>query len=411
MAVERWRLGTSPRVEITACGGDLEIRGWEEVETRIDSRDGEFQYTLHEDGVVIEAMSGDGLVRLPSGGTLRIVSVVGNLQAKDFSGLLEVTGSVGGDCYIRRCGQLTLGGTINGNLQVKDITGPMQVDHVRVDLSARRVASLEAGRVMGVAHVREATGPIRIESVGGDALIRDIVGPITAERVGGDCVARDIPAGAEIGEIGGNLVLRTDFREGATYRFSVGGDMLCRVPSRASVRFIVPARTRLILDEGVQAVTEGEQLIVTFGSGAATVYASAGGDLRITQRGSLSAEDGFSFAFEGELYTNLSELADRLDEQFSQFEAGLRQSLSERIRYRVERELSAARRHVEEAQRRVEEASSRGRRIEIDLGVSSRGGGSEPVSDQERLAILRMVEEKKITVEQAEQLLASLEGE
>jgi hypothetical protein len=34
----------------------------------------------------------------------------------------------------------------------------------------------------------------------------------------------------------------------------------------------------------------------------------------------------------------------------------------------------------------------------------------EPVSDEERLAILRMLEQKKITVEQAEQLLAALTG-
>jgi hypothetical protein len=34
----------------------------------------------------------------------------------------------------------------------------------------------------------------------------------------------------------------------------------------------------------------------------------------------------------------------------------------------------------------------------------------EPVKDEERLAILRMLEQKKITLEQAEQLLAALEG-
>jgi hypothetical protein len=411
MAVERWRLGTSPRVEIVSCGGDLEIRGWDEAETRIDSREGEFQYILQEGSVVIETLPGDGLVRLPSDGAVWITSVAGNLQAKDFNGSLEIVESVGGDCYIRRCGPLTLGGTINGNLQVKDITGPIQVNHARADLSARRITSLEAGRVAGVAHVREATGPVRIEAIGGDVLIRDVTGPITVGRVGGDFVGRDIPAGAEISEIGGSLVVRTNFRGETSYRFSVGGDALFRIQGNAGVRFIVPAGTRLLLDEGVQAVAEGEQLIVTFGDGAAAVYASAGGDLRITQRGSLSPEDGISFTFERELYADLSELTSRLDEQFSRFEAGLSQSLSERIRQRVERELSVARRHVEEAQRRVEEASSRGRRIEINLGVGSQRGRSEPVSDQERLAILRMLEEKKITVEQAEQLLASLEGE
>jgi hypothetical protein len=34
----------------------------------------------------------------------------------------------------------------------------------------------------------------------------------------------------------------------------------------------------------------------------------------------------------------------------------------------------------------------------------------EPVTEQERLAILRMVENKQISIEEAERLLAALEG-
>jgi hypothetical protein len=35
---------------------------------------------------------------------------------------------------------------------------------------------------------------------------------------------------------------------------------------------------------------------------------------------------------------------------------------------------------------------------------------SEPVAEEERMAILKMLAEKKITAEQAEQLLSALEG-
>ena len=38
------------------------------------------------------------------------------------------------------------------------------------------------------------------------------------------------------------------------------------------------------------------------------------------------------------------------------------------------------------------------------------GPPSEPVAEEERLAVLKMLAEKKITAEQAEQLLAALEG-
>ena len=42
--------------------------------------------------------------------------------------------------------------------------------------------------------------------------------------------------------------------------------------------------------------------------------------------------------------------------------------------------------------------------------VGTQGPPKEAVSDEERLAILRMLEQKKITLEQAEQLLSALEG-
>jgi hypothetical protein len=45
-------------------------------------------------------------------------------------------------------------------------------------------------------------------------------------------------------------------------------------------------------------------------------------------------------------------------------------------------------------------------------GIPTPPGGSksEPVADEERMAILKMLQEKKITAEQAEQLLRALEG-
>jgi dihydrofolate reductase len=44
-----------------------------------------------------------------------------------------------------------------------------------------------------------------------------------------------------------------------------------------------------------------------------------------------------------------------------------------------------------------------------DLGQAVQRLKQEPVSDEERLLILRMVQEKKITIEQAEQLLEALD--
>jgi predicted Holliday junction resolvase-like endonuclease len=75
-----------------------------------------------------------------------------------------------------------------------------------------------------------------------------------------------------------------------------------------------------------------------------------------------------------------------------------------RAQEKLERKLETARRRAERR--------SRGRRSSTDWAAPFPAEPeSEPVSDNERLAILQMLEQKKITVEQAEELLSALEGE
>jgi hypothetical protein len=91
---------------------------------------------------------------------------------------------------------------------------------------------------------------------------------------------------------------------------------------------------------------------------------------------------------------------------------------------RISRKVEQATRKAEAAARRAEQkmrdAERRSRRFEggfeigrwnWDFGSKGASGArKESVSDEERMAILKMLQEKKITAEQAEQLLSSLEG-
>ena len=78
--------------------------------------------------------------------------------------------------------------------------------------------------------------------------------------------------------------------------------------------------------------------------------------------------------------------------------------------------LDAARRKMVDAQRRVEQTMRSASRdlgsaewsVNVNLGNSQKP--SEPISEQERLMILQMLEEGKISVAEAQKLLAALEG-
>jgi hypothetical protein len=70
-------------------------------------------------------------------------------------------------------------------------------------------------------------------------------------------------------------------------------------------------------------------------------------------------------------------------------------------------------RRAEDKMRRVESRARNHPHVMFGWDPSARPASEpagEPVSDEERLAILKMLQEKKITSEEADKLLAALEG-
>ena len=140
------------------------------------------------------------------------------------------------------------------------------------------------------------------------------------------------------------------------------------------------------------------------GDGSAKIALSAGGDIRVTNNAEAgnSAEDFGNFA--------------GMNFDWSGF--------GERISRQVEQATARAAKRAEEAARRVErhaERQARRWRGGVKAGRWNWAAGppgiptppsppSEPVAEEERMAVLKMLAEKKITAEQAEQLLNALEG-
>ncbi len=91
--------------------------------------------------------------------------------------------------------------------------------------------------------------------------------------------------------------------------------------------------------------------------------------------------------------------------------------VGDRVRRKVEQATRRAEEKMRRAEERIRDAESRSRhRPHVVFGwdSSSRSSTAEPardsVTDEERMTILRMLQEKKITSEEADKLLAALEG-
>ena len=84
----------------------------------------------------------------------------------------------------------------------------------------------------------------------------------------------------------------------------------------------------------------------------------------------------------------------------------------------MERKIAAAQRKAERkarasAAREARKARKRSGRTGHEVVITpppARSQPTEPVSEEERMMILQMLQEQKISVDQAEQLLSSLEG-
>lgn len=374
-----------PRILIEHAGSDLRLRGWERA--AVAAEGDQATITEQEDGTLVIQGSSDLDVRLPADSEVTVGAVGSDARVTGISGLLRI-GSVGSDLVLRK-------------------TGPVSVDAVGSDLRIKRVeGDVRAGSVGSDATIREVNGATRLGNVGSDLYVRDVIGPCEVENTGSD------------------LVLSTDFLPGAVYRFTVGGDIVCRVAPDADVRFHILDCDDLTVDApGAELHEVDAHDEIVFGGGAALVELSAGGEIRLVGQD----EDylmAINLQLEEDLQARLSGLEERLAEQLSGLD-DLIETKAERLRQRAEQQAERAMRAAERSLRKAEKRTEHGKRKRSF--TFSFGGDSaprpprpprppappeprEPVTDDERLLILRMLEQKQISVEEAEKLLAALEG-
>jgi len=144
----------------------------------------------------------------------------------------------------------------------------------------------------------------------------------------------------------------------------------------------------------------------TYGDGSAHVALVANGDLLVLPA-STSAQfdpDVLSEQVEAMIESAMSQF----ETQMSQVQHDLEQRFG-KFDKQAEKAAERAARSAERAKRRAERAAGSWG-FTVGRPPVPPTPPAEPVSDQERLLILKMVEEGKITADQAAQLLAALEG-
>lgn len=382
--IERRNVTTT--VIVQQVGGDLNVRG----------RGGN-DLTVDGDGLTVEQM-GEGqpyLVRC--GGSCRMAVP---------HGVPLVVQQVGGDA------------------KVTDLGGVLDLGSVGGDLVVRNVQSVQIGAVGGDLRLKWAAGDVTVKAAGADAAIREVSGAVQVAAVGSDLYLHNVDGSCRIDRVGSDLVLNTDFTPGNEYRFRAGGDILCRVRAEANARFVVPLDMAVELDveADVSDSEDGEHQIVQVGDGRTEIVIEDGEELRLVGE----TEDyvvNLGIQIEEEIEARMSTLEEQLNCQLN--------GLDERIQAWAGQFAPQAEQYADRAQRQAERALDRFRRsMDRQKGKRKRASGTrhfefswgspsgpaapprpqaEPVTEEERLMILRMLQEGKVSLDEAERLLAALD--
>lgn len=414
MTTQTLETGTSPDVIIKQIKGNLQVRGWERSQISVQANPQDLDLQQDDEQIRLTCQ-GNCSLRLPEEASLQIECVQGNAYLKNISELLTI-GEVHGSLFLRGIYAAQIE-SIHGDLNCKDNAGDLQIKLIH-----------------GNASVRKIQGACSLEQVKGNIDLRFVEGDINVQ-------------------VQGNAHLRLGILMGNNYRVSAEGNLHCQLPQDASLKFDLTSQAKRIkvrLPEGLQTYNQPNYQF-TLGDGDTPISLSSDGSLYIDAKDenweyprgpqidisdNLPDEISLQIAsqIENQINAQMEQMTQEINEQISRLsekvskadlspeetEHIMKQALhtSERETTRIhekmrraqeklERKLEVAQRRHQHKERFPDRRTRRGAYVPAkNASVESK----EPVSEEERLMILRMLEEKKITPEEAEDLLTALEG-
>lgn len=450
-------------IEIENIGGDLLVEGYDGEEF-LAVGEGPFTNSQEEESQVMFSSSGDCRLRIPHAAMLKIENVGGSCKIVGINTDIEID-SVAGDAEVRGAVGVRID-SVAGDMVVRDIQGDVHVDNVNGDADIRDVdGNVHVDNISGDAELRDITGEVHIDSLGSDIDLKDVEGEIIIDSVGGDVLVRNVSGEVTIDSVGGDLLVIAGFDTGMTYSFdSVGGDAVFKVGSRADVRFNLPTDCKRIVkvrNARLESDDDEESIILAEGTATVTID-EVGGSVMLTRQDDQGVADIIEDIMPDEhIVEDIQQKAEEARQQWErqreraqqeamrQAERAQRRAerAAESVHERIHRDAERMKREVERATARAMEKVERsGFSFDFDFDWPGKGNRSgrkikipvapvppvppvppippapprapvgyskpvvQPVTDEERMLILKMVEAKQISVEEAERLFAALEG-
>ncbi len=404
MSNENIKTGDTPFVRVPSCGGELIVRGWDEPMMRVK---GEDEIVEGEKGYTITA-TGNLTLHLPVGAALSVGEVGGDLSVKHLDGA-GIYDNVRGDAVLVSVGDTEIG-YVAGDLAVRKSSGVLSVGEVMGDVAARGSDSGTFKTIHGDVAVRHMAGDLTVNTIHGDADLRHVAGNVTIDQSYRDVNLAHIGGQVNVRQAAGDIRLRGAMGEGDHF-LEARGDVIVRWPEGQPINLTINARridNRLPLDDQVE---KDGSLIGRIGKGGVNLSVTSAGRTIIKPAamtdekwGNFEGDMEFDFdvemagvaaRIEAEVNNHLSRISNEMGAKFG---PDFGQRLADKFSRKTEKVVERTRRR----------ADARGRMAGADFVASP--PSRKPVSSEEQLKILKMVETGKITPTEAGMLLEALEG-
>ena len=350
------RSGKTPKMTISNVAGNLSIVGSEIGEVLIKADEDELHLKQDKDRWVV-ACEGDLVLRVPYESVIQI-------------------------------------GLVNGEASLRNMSAPVVIEEIRGDLSLRNVHAITGEKVIGDLTVRVAQGNLSVKYIEGDAWLRDIEGDVLLGSVTDDIAMRDVKGNVKAVATE-DAILYLAPEPGTSIDVTAGENILLVLPVDADAAITLQGDPITMDWPGLENNQDETVREVQLGNGSARINLNSGGQVRLSSNPAAgeSADEFGNFA--------------GLNFDWSGF--------NEKVTHQVNRTVRKSAKTFKNALKRIEKAqtSSTGRwslKIKPEVQGGAAAGRPAAVTNEERMIILKMLQEKKINAEEADQLLGALEG-
>jgi len=375
MFEQKMETSETPHITVEVCQGNLTVRGDAKREIRLLVWDKDDKVSVERKGETVTiTIPANGTLICPPATTLTLERVMGSVHVGGVTGPLAV-------------------GTVHGNATLADV-GPVALKEALGNLSAHEVG----GDLVG-------------EDVKGNTRVHGLEGRLTLGQVAGNLTAEDVQGGLEVEKVRGNARLGPAFASGKAYRVNASGNLTLLLPADADLRVALRAAGRVQSRvPGLDLETTDGETRAMLGAGEGLVEADVRGNVMLrppepdeASEMGVGLED-LGARIEWQVNDAMAELTTQLESSLGRWDP---EPMRRKIEQAAERARRKAERAAEQARMRAERAERRWQRASGEKPQPQ----SKPVSDEERLRVLRMVEEGRLTPDQASDLLTALEGE